>query len=417
MKQNTKILPPMYVGIDVAKNKFDICAIDSYGKKLSKFKISADRKGFNKLITDLPSNYQPSFGLEATGPYSGNLLAFLRKTNCEVICSNPYEVSRLREAFYPGVKNDKIDAYVLAQSLRMGVLKGSQKDDKYVFLGDLLERNYNLTDKETQITNSLRSSLNETFPEIESVFSDIACNASLAILSHYQTPCDLQTVDFKTIRKLVLSQNGRMSEDKFKELKALSKGSVAWKQSSYHKFLIESQVQELKTTIELTKDVKDKIVEYMAEESLELQEKQQLLQTIPGVGDKTSLLLLAVLGDPKRFDPKSDGQGAQRVAAFVGFGIKEYSSGKLSFKKGISKRGNPRLRGSLYMAAMNAVKRDEDLKKRHNRAKKNGKSAKKSLVNIAHTLVKRCYGVLKSMQPYNPAIPMLRGIKGNSPTP
>ncbi len=50
MKQITKILPPMYVGIDVAKNKFDICAIDTNGKKLSKFKISADRKGFNKLI-------------------------------------------------------------------------------------------------------------------------------------------------------------------------------------------------------------------------------------------------------------------------------------------------------------------------------------------------------------------------------
>jgi transposase len=94
------------------------------------------------------------------------------------------------------------------------------------------------------------------------------------------------------------------------------------------------------------------------------------------------------------------------VSSFVGFGIREYSSGQRMIKKGISKRGNSRLRGMLYMAAMNAVRLDDGFRASHNRYKEDGGSAKKSLTNIAHTLVRRSYGVLKSGRSYDPKIPV-----------
>ena len=125
MSEQQKNLPLMYVGIDVAKEFFEICALNEEGKILTRFEINADKDGFLELISQLPEAYTPSFALEDTGPYSGNLVQFLQQTNCQVICSNPYEISRLREAFSQSVKTDSIDAFVLAQALRMGILKDS----------------------------------------------------------------------------------------------------------------------------------------------------------------------------------------------------------------------------------------------------------------------------------------------------
>jgi hypothetical protein len=70
-------------------------------------------------------------------------------------------------------------------------------------------------------------------------------------------------------------------------------------------------------------------------------------------------------------------------------------------KKGISKRGYSRLRGMLYMVGMNAVRLDDGFRTSHNRYKEDSSSVKKSLSNIAHTLVRRSYGLLKSGRSYD----------------
>ncbi len=86
-------------------------------------------------------------------------------------------------------------------------------------------------------------------------------------------------------------------------------------------------------------------------------------------------------------------------------------------KKGITKRGSRRLRGLLHMAAMNAVQTDEYFQEKHKRTKENGGNGKKSLTNIAHTIARRSYGVLKSKKSYDPKIPLADGGSGSPPTP
>lgn len=399
----------MYVGIDVAKEFFEICALNEEGKILTRFEINADKEGFLELISQLPEAYIPSFAMEDTGPYSGNLVQFLQQTNCQVICSNPYEISRLREAFSQSVKTDSIDAYVLAQALRMGILKDSHKDEKYIFLQDLLERYFDLTDRQTAIINQLRSMLTQTFPEMEKIFRKIDCNASLAILSQYQIPYDLLKTSDQTIQKLVRSHNGRIDKEKLTQLKDLCRSSVAWKHTKYHKLILQSQVEELLDIKKLIKTMRASLDEFVMDPEFELQEDYELLQSVPGVAELTSCLALAVIGNAKRFDPDNDGKGAKRVSSFIGYGIREYSSGMKMIKKGITKRGNSRFRGLLFMAAMNAVRNDSYFQSQHQRVKENGGNGKKSLSNIAHTLARRCYGVLRSKKPYDPTIPLSQG--------
>jgi len=403
---DTKNLARMYIGIDISKEIFEICLMDKDGKVCGAFQIGSDRSGFNNLLNSVPENVKPLFSMESTGPFTGNLVNFLRERDLEYIVSNPFDVSRLREAFSNSVKNDVIDAFVLAQAARMQVIKGSSKGAVYVFLQDILERHFDLKDRQTALTNQIRANLVQTFPELAEIFDDITCKASLAILMKWQCPTHLlKETNTDNIRETVRQSGGRLRLLKMKKLLELCKESVAWKTSEIHSKILISQVREM----QIIKDELVKIGNLLEEYSRNTFPKEiQVLKSLPGFGDITSNQLLAVIGDHKRFDPNGDGKGAKRFSSFIGYSIKEYSSGPKKHKSGINKRGNSRLRGLLYIASFTAIRMDKQVEASYLDKKSRG-GGKKSTVSISHLLARRAYGVLKSGKMYNSAIPLAGG--------
>ena len=59
----------LFVGIDVAKDKFDACGIDEGGEKVFSLTSAMDRKGFEKLTAHLKGNHSLLLGLESTACY------------------------------------------------------------------------------------------------------------------------------------------------------------------------------------------------------------------------------------------------------------------------------------------------------------------------------------------------------------
>ena len=396
-----KSLACVYVGLDIARAKIDVCVLDDQGMRLKNFQISNSLPGFHQLIEALMGYDDPIFGLESTGPYGGNLSHFLNQINAQVVITNPFYVARLRDAFSKTVKNDDIALYVIALALRMNVLKDSQKDDKYIFLQDLLERLYDLTDRKTALSNQLRSTLIQVFPEIDNFFTDITCHAALAILEEWQTADTLLIVSDERIHQVIKRHKGRLSNQRITELQIDCKVASGWKTTVVHQKIILSQVAELQLLKQQIKEIEGAIDEYCSQFGTEL----ALLQSVPGIGKKVAHQFLAIVGDVKRFDPTGDRQGAKRLSSFLGFGIVEYSSGTVSYKKGMSKRGNGRLRGMLYMSGLVALRCDDDLKAYYESYIARSGSGKKRINALGHTLARRCYGVLKSGQPYNASIP------------
>ena len=397
-----KTLQSLFVGIDLSKDFFEICLLHREGKVMKTFEISSDLKGFQELVNSLPQGSSPVFGMEDSGPFGGNLKSYLRNLNYQVISTNPFYVSRLREAFSKSAKTDRIDAFVIAQALRMNILKVSQKDEQFIFLHDLIERYYDVKTRQTALINQLKSNLVETFPEMDLIFNKIQCNASLAILSMYQTPAQILQDTLEHIIELIRSENGKVSKTRIENLRHLSRESVAWKTHDCHKAIIKSQVRELKLLNEEVKilgETIDKLVdEAFADET-------RLLRSVPGIGKAIAIHAIAVIGNHQRFDPEHDGSGAKRLSSFVGYGIVEKSSGHRKIKSGISKRGNPRLRGLLHMGVMTAIREDQDIKGKYDHLVASKGSKIKAMTAISHLLLRRCYGVLKSGKLYNPAIP------------
>lgn len=397
-----KHLVTLFVGIDISKEIFDICQMQEDGEVVKTFQITPDRGGFNRLILSIPKGENPLFVIEKTGPYSGNLEYFMNKDGHNYISCNAFEVSRLREVFSFRTKNDVIDAWVLAQAARLGVLKHSSRGPEYIYLRDILERIYDLKDRKTALLNQIQACVVESFPEISKIFVKFQCNACLAILSQYQTPEQVLMAETKEILKVVRKNNGRISLSKIEELKNLCSESVAWKNNKAYLQITKSLLRELQVIKEEIESILILLNEYINDTFLQ---EIELLKSVPGIGNISACHMLAIMGDHKRFDHENDGNGAKRVSSFAGYGVVEYSSGQRSKRYGLNKRGDSKLRGLLYMAAITAIRVDPHLATKFG-LKKERSNGKKALVSISHLLLRRGYGVLKSGKMYNPAIPM-----------
>ncbi len=115
-----------YVGIDVAKEKHYVCVLDKDTELSTKpFWIYSDILGLRNLVTKLAelslNNDDFIIGVESTGAFSETLYEYITDADYKVILLNSYQTAKFRD-FSTGrkIKNDSIDAYVIAELLSTG---------------------------------------------------------------------------------------------------------------------------------------------------------------------------------------------------------------------------------------------------------------------------------------------------------
>ena len=130
-----------------------------------------------------------------------------------------------------------------------------------------------------------------------------------------------------------------------------------------------------------------------------LRDKHRLLDSIPGLGERTIAALLAFVADPTHFG------NARQVAAFAGLDPRQHESGSsVRGKPRMSKVGHSFLRKALYMPAMVALYRTDWGKRFRERLAARGKPAMLIIGAMMRKLVHVSYGVLKSGQMFQPAL-------------
>jgi transposase len=130
-----------------------------------------------------------------------------------------------------------------------------------------------------------------------------------------------------------------------------------------------------------------------------LKEQRDLLDSVPGLGDKTIPVLLSFYGGPRRFDT------ARQAAAFAGLDPRQHESGSsVKAKPRLSKVGHAALRKALYMPAMVTLTRTAWGRAFRERLAATGKPPMVIIGAMMRKLVHVAFGVLKSGQPFNPAL-------------
>lgn len=125
--------------------------------------------------------------------------------------------------------------------------------------------------------------------------------------------------------------------------------------------------------------------------------ERALLESIAGIGPKTSRAILAALGDMSQFE------NHKQVAAYVGINpVPRQSGTSLRPRAHISKQGHAGLRTLLYLAALSAKVHNPACRDLYERLRAKGKPAKVALMAVANKLVKQVFAIIKSGVPYDP---------------
>ena len=128
----------------------------------------------------------------------------------------------------------------------------------------------------------------------------------------------------------------------------------------------------------------------------EYQESLTLLKRIPGIGNKTALMLLVFTDGFERF------QSAKELCSYAGLTpIIRQSGTSVKGRSRISKMGNPKLRNLLFMCSFNACKYNSACKALYDRIVAKGKSKKLALIAVCNKLLKQAFAVVKNGLPYD----------------
>lgn len=129
----------------------------------------------------------------------------------------------------------------------------------------------------------------------------------------------------------------------------------------------------------------------------DLRQRSELLQSIPGLGDKTIAQLLAYIGAPERFS------SVKALAAYASLAPRIRQSGtSMDQRRGTHPMGHAQLKRLLYFPAMVAGRYNPIVAALWNRMKAQHRPGKVIVVACMHKLLAIVYGVLRSGKPFDP---------------
>jgi transposase len=279
----------------------------------------------------------------------------------------------------PGRKTDVKDAEWIAELLRHGLLRGSfipAKPQRQ--LRELTRHRTTLVQDRARIINRVQAVLEDANIKLASVVTDIRGVSARAML-------EALIAGQRDVTALADLARGRLRA-KRAQLEEALQGYF----TPHHSFLLTEYFSQMDYLDDAIDRVSAAIAQYLAAE----QEAIALLDTIPGVSQRTAEILLAEIGtDMTRFP------NAKHLASWAGMCPGNYESGgkRLSGK---TRQGSRWLRQVLVEAAHVAAKTKQTyLAAQYQRiAARRGK--KRALIALGHTILVIVYTLLTRKQPY-----------------
>ena len=134
----------------------------------------------------------------------------------------------------------------------------------------------------------------------------------------------------------------------------------------------------------------DEKIKKLIREDENLFEQQQLLKSIPGIGEVTSVYLLMATKGFTAF------ANARKFACYSGVAPFEHTSGtSIKGKTRVSHLADKKMKTLLHMVSLTAIKYDPELKEYYSRKKAEGKHTMLVLNNIKCKIVYRIFAVIQ----------------------
>ena len=354
------------VGIDVSKSKSTVAILDSYGTVLATpFNMTHTQPEMNALISRLKEFDEPvTILLEYTGHYHYPVLKKLQDEGFPVCVVNPYQMKKYGDVEIHKAKTDKKDAlriatYALEKSYKL--VPYSFMEQKYEDL-KFLSRQYDqriafVAKLKVQLINLL----DQTMPGITKILALKSRNpeksALMLFIKRYKSFDEIQRMGktrfLSTYATLMKKTTDRHAPQKGLTIYELARDSITTRGEDPYIWSAQDQCVDLLATAQ---NAADEIIAQM-QNIAETIPEYKVLRAMNGVGDRLGPVILAEIGDIRRF------HSAKALNSFAGNDAPPYQSGQFeSRNRHISKRGSSALRKACFevMQALKLTKPQDD---------------------------------------------------------
>jgi transposase len=188
VQDTTSTMRAIVAGLDWAKDNHAVCVLDADGEPVERITVAHSKAGLARLNTILDRHGVDAVGIErGDGPVVEALLAAGRT----VYVIAPSQVKALRRRYgSAGNKDDRFDAYVLADTVRTDrrrltplLLDG----EATITLRKLCRARKDLVAHRVAVTNQLRAHLQTCLPAVVDLFRDLDSAVSLHFVTRFTT--------------------------------------------------------------------------------------------------------------------------------------------------------------------------------------------------------------------------------------
>lgn len=392
--------PNLFVGIDVAKSKLDVCFLDANESPVHPGAIYPNApRGWSQLLDALDAlhssdGYVPWCTMESTGVYHEAFSRYLsaqERVPMVVDVLNPSRVKHLAKAMLLDAKTDKLDRRVIAQyTIRMKLVHTPLPTDERQALKEITRSRRRFVGDHTKEVNRLHSLLHRHYPGYQDILGQTLTLSLLAILSDIQSPEEILERSVDQLAAIRIGARHRVRRSIATRVRELASQAPVQKLGPAVELLIRMRARRIREI-----DAQLAELDACIAEQVDAIPQGRLLMSIPGLGPVTAAVILAEVGDIRQFASKE---------AFVGYcGLYPivWESGDAKRKYRMTRKGNSWLKTALLVVTGPARLHNPTIAEYSQRLKDRGKTSKAAAGALARKLAHIVWAIMTSGQPWS----------------
>lgn len=385
----------VFCGLDVGKSEHHACALAPDGTRVHDKPLPNDEPALVAVFSALQKRGKVLVIVDQPSSIGALSIAVARSLAVDVAYLPGLAMRRIAD-LYPGEgKTDARDAFVIADAARTmphTLRRVGTDDETLAGLGVLAGYDDDLAAQSTRLTNRLRDALLHVHPALERLLGrHLDRGGVLDVLALAPTPTLLNELGADGIAALMRPRSPRLAKTlPAKIITALTAQTVTVPGTSEFGRVIAGVAAQLRDVhTERTALATD------LEARLEAHPLYEVLTSMPGVGVRTALKILTIVGDGSAFPT------AGHLAAYAGLAPVTRRSGTSIKGETRSQRGHHALKSALFLSAFASLS-DPTNRNYYDRKRDAGKRHNAALICLARRRVDVIYAMLRDRQPYKP---------------
>jgi transposase len=404
-----------FVGIDWATERHEVNILDGERKVVAKCSVEHQGDSLRAFFDDLVklAGGHPELVAVAIETPRGALVESLVERGFHVYALNPKQLDRFRDRHsIAGAKDDPLDAFVLADSLRTDrpCFRRVRTDDPLIIqIREMTRLSEGLKVELVRLSNQLREQVHRLLPQLLKLSSAADERWLWDLLEIISSGADPTQLPSNKVRRLL--KDNRIRRFEADELLALLRQPAPWTTPGTQQAVRSHMallLPLLRTTLEQNRRCEEQIealVEALAAQEPaegEIREHRDvsILQSLPGAGKVVVATMLAEASQPlaeRNYHALRAEGGIAPVTKATGKRSKKYATVVMRHAC------NDRLRNAFFFWAQSAVTRDDRARALYATHRQSGQTHGRALRSVTDRLLRVLVAMLKSATLYDPA--------------